>query len=216
MNTRNVLRTAVLLAAITLRIAASSITTEYNQSPPNGGEGAMFDITVGTKAISITSLDFLDASTSALTLDVYINKSGTYLGSETTPAAWTLVSTTAVATGNGSSTPTAVNLTPFTLAAGSTEGIYITFTTASSPPNMLYTNGSNTYSNSDLTLSLGAGLTGLFGANPGTYLPQKTWDGTINYNVVSASAAPEPATWALFGLAAPAALFARRRYLRKY
>lgn len=175
----------------------------------------MFDITVHSNSITVASLDFLDASASALTLDVYI-KSGTYLGSETTPAAWTLVSTTAVATGNGSSTPTAVNLTPFTLAAGSTDGIYITFTTASSPPNMLYTNGSNTYSNSDLTLSLGAGLTGLFGASPGTYLPQKTWNGTINYNVVSASAAPEPATWALFALAAPAAMFARRRYLRKY
>jgi hypothetical protein len=175
----------------------------------------MFDITVGSKAITVTSLDLLDASSSALTLEVFI-KSGTYLGSETTPAAWTLVSTTAVATGNGSSTPTVVNVTPFTLGAAGTDGIYITFTTASSPPNMLYTSGSNTYSNSDLSLSLGAGLTGLFGALPGTYIPGRTWDGTINYNVVAASAAPEPATWALFALAAPGAVFLRRRYLRKY
>ncbi len=179
----------------------------------------MFDVTVGTKSLSVTSLDLFDNLTSALTLDVYI-KSGTYAGFDSTPASWTLVSTTAVATGNGSAALTPVNVTPFTLSAGTSYGIYITFSTASGTvPYMLYTRGNDSVSNNDLSLSLGEGLLGLFGEiSPGVQgelLPGRTWDGTINYTVLNASAAPEPATWALFALAAPGTLFLRRRYLRK-
>jgi len=172
----------------------------------------MFDLTTNSSAITLTGLSLLDNSTSALTLDVYI-KSGSYVGFDTTPAAWTLVSTTAVATGKGNATPTPVSLTPFTLAANTTYGIYVTFTTASTPPNMLYTRGSNTYSNSDVSLSLGEGLNGLFGAT--SVFPGRTWDGTINYNLGS-TAAPEPSSVLLFTIAAPCLLYLRRSYLRKY
>jgi len=209
MKTRYVLHVAALFGLITMPAAAASITTTFGQN--DGGSGAMFDVSTNGSAITLTGLSLLDNSTSALTLQVYI-KSGTYVGFGTTPAAWTLVSTTAIATGNGNSTPTPVSLTPFTLAANSTYGVYVTFTTTSTPPNMLYTRGSNTYSNSNLTLSAGEGLNGLFGAT--SVFPGRTWDGTLNYTL--ASAAPEPSSMVLFTMAAPCLLFLRRRYLRKY
>jgi len=208
MKTRYVLHVAALLGLITLPVAAASITTTFSQN--DGASGAMFDLTTNGSAITLTGLSLLDNSTAALTLDVYI-KSGSYVGFDTTPGAWTLVSTSAVATGKGNSTPTPVSLTPFTLAANKTYGIYVTFTTTSNPPNMLYTRGSNSYSNSDLSLSLGEGLNGLFGAT--SVFPGRTWDGTLDYAL--GSAAPEPSSLALLALAvAPGLLLLQRRRSR--
>jgi len=210
MNIRYVLQTAALAASLTLPLAANSITTTFAQN--DSGSGAMFDLTIGTTRITVNSLSVLDDASSALTLDVYI-KSGSYVGFDTTPAAWTLASTTAVPTGAGATTPTNVTLTPFTLAAGQTYGIYVTFTTTVGGPEMLYTRGSNTYSNSNVTLSAGEGLNGLFGAT--SVFPGRTWDGTINYTLAT-SAVPEPTSLALCALGAPGLLLLRRRYLRKY
>ncbi len=206
MTTHFILRAAACLALISLPAAAGSITTTYLEN--DGAMGAMFNLTVGPTGITINGLDLLDNSNSPLTLDVYV-KSGTYVGYETDPADWTLASSTAVGKGNGATVPTAVDVTPFTLAAGKTYGIYITFTTGGNAPEMLYTHGNHSYSNGDVSLSLGEGVQGMFGST--SIFAARTWDGTIDYAPV-----PEPSAWALFGLTGAVALFARQRYLRKY
>ncbi len=148
------LKSGLLLALLTLPLVAGSITTTFGEN--DGASGAMFNLTVGGEhSLIVDGLSLLDNSTADLTLDVYI-KTGTYNGFQTDPNAWTLVSATDVPKGNGSATPTDVSVTPFYLASGKTYGIYVTFTTTKNPPDMLYTRGSNTYSNSDLSLSLGA------------------------------------------------------------
>jgi hypothetical protein len=206
-KTRYVLPVAVLLAAVALPAAAGSITTTTSWN--DGGTGAMFNATIGGTSLSVTSLDLFDTTTSPLTLDVYI-KTGSYVGFATTPAAWTLVSATSI-TGLGSASLTPVNVTPFTLAAGQTYGIYFVLSNVSGS-NMLYTTGSATVSNANLTLTLGEGTNGLFGAT--SVFPGREWDGTINYSLLSS--VPEPAPVALLGLAAPGLWLLRRRYLRKY
>lgn len=209
MKIRYVLQTTALAAALTLPLAAASITSTFGQN--DSGSGAMFDLTIGATGITVNSLSVLDDASSALTLDVYI-KTGSYVGFDTTPAAWTLVSTTAVPTGAGATTPTNVTLTPFSLAAGQTYGVYVTFTTALSGPELLYTRGSNTYSNSNVTLSAGEGLNGLFGAT--SVFDGRTLDTTINYTLATSSV-PEPASLALLALGVPGLLLLRRRYFRK-
>jgi hypothetical protein len=211
MKPRYILHAAAVFAAVTLPLAASSITTTF--AGGNAYDGNMFDATIGSNAITVNSLD-VNVDTGSMTIDVYI-KSGTYVGFDTTPAAWTLVSATSV-TGLGSGNLTPVSVTPFNLSAGSTYGIYVEINTnANVAPYMYYTNGSNTYSNSDLSLSLGDGLGGNFGSL--AVNSERTWNGTINYTVASStSAVPEPTSFTLFALAVPGLFLARRRYLRKY
>ena len=211
MRIHSLFASCVLLAVGTLPLAAGSITTTFGED--DGASSAMFNLTVGgDHSVIVDGLSLLDNSKSDLTLDVYI-KTGTYSGFETNPNAWTLVSATDVPKGNGSATATDVNVTPFFLKAGQNYGIYVTFNVTKNPPDLLYTRGSNTYSNSDLSLSLGEGLQGLFGT--GGLFTGRTWDGTIDYTL--ASPTPEPGSLVLLGLSAlPAVLFVRRRYLRKY
>ncbi len=203
-----VLHAAALIASISLPASASSITTTF--AGGNRFTGNMFNASIGSSAIDVTSLD-VNVDSGAMTIDVYV-KTGTYAGFQTTPAAWTLVSATAV-TGLGVGKSTAVNVTPFVLSASTTYGIYVTVNSnVDAAPYMYYTNGSNTYSNSNLTLTTGDGLGGLFGSIVDN--SSRTWDGTINYSL--ASATPEPSSGVLLTLALPALFLVRRRYLRKY
>lgn len=208
MKLRFVLHAAALLAAITLPVAAGSITTTFADN--NRFTGNMFNAVIGANGLTVNSLD-VNVDTGAMTIAVYI-KTGTYVGFDTNSAAWTLVSSTAV-TGAGAGSPTLVNVTPFTLNAATTYGIYVTVATnTNAAPYMYYTNGDNTYSNANLSLSLGEGLGGEFGSLAVT--DDRTWDGTINYTLLSS--VPEPSSFALFALAAPGLWLMRRRYLRKY
>ena len=140
----------------------------------------MFNATIGASSITVDSLDLFDTKASVLTLDVYI-KSGSYVGFATIPAAWTLVSSTGI-TGLGNSKMAPVNVTPFTLGAGKTYGLYFVLSSLSGS-DLLYTTETDTtvVSNSNLTLSLGEGTNGLFGAT--SVFPDREGDGTINYTV---------------------------------
>jgi hypothetical protein len=79
-------------ALLTVSAAASSISTTFADG--NRFDGNMFDVAVGPNGINVNSLD-VNVDTGSMTIDVYI-KAGTYVGFETTPAAWTLVSATPV------------------------------------------------------------------------------------------------------------------------
>jgi hypothetical protein len=200
---------AALWALAALPALAGSITTTF--AGGNRFDGNMFNATIGPSAITVNGLD-VNVDARAATIDVYL-KTGTYLGFETNPAAWTLVSATSI-TGLGSGSETPVSVTPFSLAAGMMYGVYVTIdTNANAAPYMYYTNGNNTYRNSDLSLSLGEGIGGKFGSL--AVDPSRTWNGTIDY-ALTTSSVPEPVTCALLGIAVPGLWLARRRHLRKY
>jgi hypothetical protein len=208
MNTPFFARLAAAVTLAALPAAAGSITTTFVGG--NGFTGNMFEATIGPSAITVNSLA-VNVAAGPLTIDVYI-KTGTYIGFETTPAAWTLVSATAV-TGLGSGNHTAVAVTPFALAAGTSYGLYVTTTTPAGTT-MFYTDGSSSPSNADLSLSLGEGLGGIFGST--SVISNRIWNGTINYNLGN-TIVPEPAPLALLALAAPGFwLLRRRRHFLKY
>lgn len=145
----------------------------------------MFDVSVFGNDLTINSLDVNLASGSAIgdEIEVY-TKNGTYVGSETTPGDWTLVSTTALTSVEPTGTPTPIDVPDFFLNANTTYGFYVTLNTGN---DLKYTDGANTYTNSDLEIQTGVGKGYPFEAS---FTP-RTWNGTINYTS-DASAASVP------------------------
>jgi len=131
--------------------------------------GNMFDITVGTTPLTITSFDITPDANGAQTVNVYY-KTGTYVGSETNIAAWTLLGSYPI-TGTAD---VLVNMpiTNLPLSVSTTYGIYINYNSA-------YTTGSASISNSHMTVTAGAGLCGQFS---GVNTP-RTFNGSINYDI---------------------------------
>lgn len=119
---------AILAACGTLASAqCGSLPTVYNGGTycTNGG-GPMFDVVALNPAgVHVTGFDVnLNAGTHAISIYV-ITGGGTFVGSELTAAAWTLVGTaTALSTGSGG--PTAVPL-PFDVfvPGGATQGFHV-------------------------------------------------------------------------------------------
>ncbi len=166
---------------------AGSITTLFD-SNNNGGANwtVVYDITVGPSDIEITDLDINTSATGAFNLDLY-TLVGTYVGNELNAAAWGAPAASGTGTAMGLNTPSnAVLDTPVTLSANTTYGIAISMDvavsysgTGTSPlPGQL------NYSNADLSLTLGSGISGIFS---GSVFTPRIWNGTINYNVGSGS-----------------------------
>ncbi len=169
---------AVGTSAPVLGQTSGQITTTFANN--NSQAGNMFDVTTFANAITITSLD-LNLSSGTYTILLYI-KAGTYVGYDTTPSAWTEVASGSV-TSAGAGLPSLFTVPNIQLAANTVTGFYVTTTSSG----MNYTNGSNTYSNSDLQLTLGIGKGYPFGS---TFSP-RTWNGTINYTVRKAPGIPD-------------------------
>lgn len=206
---RAALKTTILtlsFATLSLTANAAIITTTF--SGGNQLSGNMFDATVFANPLTVTSLtvNVADAM-GASDLEVY-TKPGSYLGFETNPAAWTLVSTTSLLEATG---PQVVDVTDFVLPAGAVTGIYITVNNAAAW-NLSYTNGNGsnqTYTNSDLQLDLGVGKLYPFSItrNP------RVWNGSIQYNI-GVAAIPEASSVVMSGLgitAIGALIYNRRR-----
>ena len=171
---------------------AASISTIFATNNSGGvGNPVMFNISVlNPSGIFINAMDVNQASGGVagnpLSLDVYITPT-TYVGNESTPGAWTLVSSGTGVTA-ASNTPANVVLTSFFLAAGN-YGMAVNSTNMTQG----YTNGANVYSNADLQISTGASAGGgFFVGSPNS---PRTWNGTIYYD--NAGEVPEPATVAL-------------------
>ena len=164
----------------------------------NDFTGNMFDVTTTSGvALNITSFN-VNVDPGSVPISVYY-RSGSYVGHESSSAGWTLAGTVTV-TGGGEGAMTFVDTPDFIIPANATTGFYVTVDSdVNAPPYMYYTNGSNTYSNSDITITTGVGEGGLFGSL-GVF-DSRSWNGTVFYNAV-----PEPSTDALIGLGVVALL----------
>ena len=216
---------AVALAAIVSieiglerKAAALSITTTYgsNNDGDDGG-GVFFDINVsnpnGLRFTQIASNIQNSAGVSG-SLTVYATAlGGTYVGNTLNSSAWTSIAS-GVGTSSGEFNPTIIDVTDFVLSQGS-YGILLDL---GSSWGHAYTNGNGTnqvYSNSDLTLTLGAASNPIDSVyNAGRVYSPRVWNGTLEYEIVSASgpAASVPGPLPLFGVGA-AFIFSRK--LRK-
>ena len=137
----------------------------------NGQNGNMFDITT----INDIRIDSFDVNLYAGNANMFVYyKLGSYVGSETTAANWTLLGKDTVVSAGG---PTKINCGSLNLLAGQTYALYITTDGGTS---VNYTDGVNTYSDANITLTLGVGKSYPFGA---TFSP-RTWNGNIYYTGV--------------------------------
>jgi hypothetical protein len=150
---------------------AASLTTTY--AGGNGCMGAMFDI-APTSNITIDSIAVNIGSTVSELVRIAIIPV-TYLGNETNSAAWTPVTVQNVV-GQGAGNATMVAIPGgLQLVAGQTYGIYISLNTT----NMDYTTGSQSFTNSDMTVTAGAGLCNLFASVNAA----RTFNGTLYYRI---------------------------------
>ncbi|HSL19702.1 MAG TPA: hypothetical protein VLB51_17485 [Methylomirabilota bacterium] len=102
--------------------ASGTLATGYVNSSGWCG-GPYIDLTAGAEAVRIVSFEMYFKGTVNRDVDVYW-KSGTYVGSETNPGAWTLLGTVNVTPG-GDGTLTAVNLGGVDIPAGQTYGFKV-------------------------------------------------------------------------------------------
>lgn len=105
----------------------------------NGNFGNMFDMNALTD-VTVQSFDINGDVGAIFDVEVYA-KSGTYVGSETDPGAWTLIGTApgVVSNGDGVATPLGLAL-GYAMAAGETHAFYVTPTDFTSG-GFNYTNG---------------------------------------------------------------------------
>ena len=179
-------------SGVDFSVTATGTTTYYAEAQSGGGggpttitttfgagnnfNGNMFDVNV-LQDITVNSFD-VNSEAATLNYEVYY-KTGTWVGFEATPAAWTLIGTATGIVGNGSGIATPLNLSlNLNLTAGQTYAFYITNTSGT----MYYTDGTavgNIYtSNADIEIEEGWGGGYPFGA-PNT---PRIWNGTIHYN----------------------------------
>jgi hypothetical protein len=181
---RQALFTAALAGGLTSVAAAQSITTLF-AGGNNGSPGGIvfFDLTTGPNALDVTSFDVNTLATAGTNFGFTMyTHTGTYVGTEQNMGAWT-VATTGVGTAAGGNAASHVVLnSPVTLQANTTYAIGLVLASAGQPSAQhSYTNGNGSnqnYSNSDLSLQLGAAQNVPFTGAPFT---PRVWNGTISY-----------------------------------
>ncbi len=150
----------------------------------NSHNGNMFDL-VNTSSVTIQVIGFSQcfATLQADTFFIYY-KSGTFVGSEATPGAWTLAGSAFVAP--AATFPSTTNI-PITLTvsipSSGTYGFYLTNSIAGS--NNAYTNGTNQggviSQKNGLQVMEGKGNAYPFGATFGVAPASRKWNGIVNY-----------------------------------
>ena len=150
-----------------------SLTTLFDGG--NTFDGNMFDVNIlNDMTVQSFDVNLVDATGD---FEVYY-KTGTYLGSETNAADWTLIGSATGVVSLGANTPTPLDLSlDLMLTAGQTYAFYVTSTGAT----VAYTNGGVAgdvlASNADLEILEGSG-----GGYPfGTNFSPRNFNGTIVY-----------------------------------
>jgi len=163
-----------------------SLETSFAAGNSCGG-GAMFNLTPLTGNINITGFTVVPNTTNAsMPVNVYF-KTGSYLGSETTPGNWTLVSSTTINAVSGQKVY--FNCTPFTLTAGQQYGVYVEYGAS-------YTTITSTQTIANATLSFESGM-GLCSSFGGTN-PLRLFNGKIFYESASTGCeSPRTEVWAI-------------------
>ena len=158
---------------------ASIATLANGSTSTSSGAGSYFDANVTNPAGIVVCA--IDAKTTAgvgtpITVDIYMTPN-TYVGNHLNAAVWDLVATgTGTGIGSGSTVPPApITLSnPFYLPFGS-HGLFVRVAAGGSPQ---YSSGANTFSNADVTLTLGATQGTPF---TGGLLTPRTWNGVLYY-----------------------------------
>ncbi len=155
--------------------STGSLTTTFVGG--NSLAGSMFDLEA-INNLTIDSFDVNMATGNTADIEVYF-KTGTWVGSESNPAAWSLVGTATNITSAGVGLPTPLNLDlGINVAAGDRVAFYVTRTTGS----LTYTNGTTVgalfASDSNLQMFEGAGKGYPFGS---TFQP-RNFNGNIIYS----------------------------------
>lgn len=159
-------------------------TLETTFAGGNGNFGNMFDINAITD-VTVQSFDIHGDTGATFDVEVYA-KSGTYVGSETDPGAWTLIGTApgVVSNGDGVATPLGLAL-GYAMAAGETHAFYVTPTDFSTG-GFNYTNGNAVgdvfASDANIEFLEGAGSGYPFN---GTLFSPRVWNGNIIYDAGS-------------------------------
>jgi hypothetical protein len=187
MFVRSLSSTAMCVLLAGAAVSAQSLTTGFTGggivSSSAADNGNMVDVTALTSGgLTINSFDIHSTAPAGtpITVDVYY-KAGTYVGSATTPGAWTLLAT-ANTTAAGPLLPTPLTVGGLVIPAGQTYGLYVNireigasvryFTAAQLPP--------ANPANDDLIIGVrqGSALGPLFG----TVFTPRGWNGTIYYS----------------------------------
>lgn len=156
----------------------SNLVTFYATN--NAQRGHMFDINA-VNCVTILCFEMnLSAGTS--NIDIY-TKTGTHVGFQTTPGAWTLIGSAANVASAGVNVPTPIPIAiNQIIGVGATRAFYITRTTASGPT-VAYTNGTGVgnilASDANITLREGTGKEYPFSTN---YTPRQ-FNGAVFYNL---------------------------------
>ncbi len=196
------------LCILSAAIAAATVTTEANSAiltttfaSNNGQSGNMFDVVTMDAALTVTGFD-LNLNAGTWDIEIY-SKSGTWVGSNNDPSAWTLIDSGSVS--SSGNTPSFFDVADFILNAAGTTALYITGISTST---MRYTNGTGVgniaASNADLQILEGAGVAYPFST---TFMP-RIWNGSIHYEV---SSVPEPSTLLLLSLGLGGLVLTRRK-----
>ncbi|MBF4519046.1 BspA family leucine-rich repeat surface protein [Flavobacterium sp. ANB] len=201
-----------LVAMAQMQAQCLSLATPYNSN--NSNKGVMFNIVTGATPITITSFDMNLIGTSTGIFEIYY-KSGTYVGSESNGAAWTLAgSASATSLGTNQSTPIPLALS-IPIPANTTYAFYITNNDPIIPAGVRYTNGTYTTLASDAYMSIDGGIgkaypfgqtfidrrvncTPHYYINSNACLPEINLKGN-NVSIVSGDATPSTADHTNFG-----------------
>lgn len=193
--TLKLLKTALVgLVLLVSGIAnAALISVETTGSSDNGQRGIMFNVDVGSSAISLAEISTFFYNETTADYEFYYIEGG-LLGNENTPSAWTLHDS--VTDFTGQTTQLTWDFIDLLLSANTTYGLYFTNTSGGG---IGYGDsasfGQEIGSDSNLTIYSGYGRSYAFDLT----FDARELAGSLSYELV-ASEVPEPSTLALFAI----------------